>query len=89
MIDVSWRPKQRVTLATEEIEDDLFLYDPDKDHVHLLNVSASAIFELCDGTRTAQEIAQEIAKLVTPGDHDIGKDVEQTLGELREKGLIE
>jgi hypothetical protein len=88
-MDATWKPRHRGTLATEEIEEDLVLYDPDKDHVHLLNVSASAIFELCDGTRTAQEIAQEIAKLVTPGDHDIGKDVGQTLGELREKGLIE
>lgn len=89
MMDAIWKPRHRGALATEEVEEDLLLYDSDKDHVHLLNVSASAIFELCDGTRTAQEIAQEIAKLVTPGDHDIGKDVGQTLGELREKGLIE
>ena len=89
MMDASWKPRHRGTLATEEIEDDLLLYDSGKDHVHLLNVSASVIFELCDGTRTAEEIAQEIVKLVTPGDHDIGKDVGRTLGELREKGLIE
>lgn len=89
MMDATWKPRHRGTLATEEVEEDLLLYDSGKDHVHLLNVSASAIFELCDGTRTAQEIAQEIARLVPPGDHDIGKDVEHTLVELREKGLIE
>lgn len=88
-MDATWKPRHRGTLATEEVEEDLLLYDSGKDHVHLLNVAASAIFELCDGTRTAQEIAQEIARLVPLGDHNIGKDVGHTLGELREKGLIE
>ncbi len=88
-MDVGWRPRRRDTLAAEEIEEDLLLYDPDRDLVHLLNVTALAIWELCDGTRTTQEIARELEKLVSSGDHDIGKDVERTLGELREKGLIE
>lgn len=88
-MDAGWRPRHRDTLAVEEVEEDLLVYDPVKDQVHLLNVTASAIWELCDGTRTVSEIARELGERVVSGDHDIIKDVECTLGEFREKGLVE
>ncbi len=44
-------------LEVDEAEDGLVVYDPREDMVHHLNPSASVIFDLCDGSRDAAEIA--------------------------------
>lgn len=58
----------------------------------LLNETAAAILELCDGARTVSEIADELKKKnVEPGDanEDIEGDVIAFLESLRVRALLE
>ena len=50
-------PRIRDGLEPHEVEDGLVVYDGDRDRVHYLNATASAVFFFCDGTRSVDEIA--------------------------------
>lgn len=75
-------------LEVEEAEDGLVVFDPRTDTVHHLNPTAAVIFDLCDGSRDAEQIAVllgEVYELAAPPRADaLGG-----LGELAERGLIE
>jgi hypothetical protein len=46
-------------LVIETIGDELLVYDTETSRAHSLNASAAAVFEACDGTRSAEQIGQE------------------------------
>jgi PqqD family protein of HPr-rel-A system len=83
------KPRRKKGLVIDEIDADLLVYDPKSDHLHLLNATASTIWELCDGSRASQEIVEEIVKHFSSENHDIKAQVEGALQQLYEKGLIE
>lgn len=53
-------PRRVDALEINEAEDGLVIYDPAGDMVHHLNPSAAVIFDLCDGTRDPESIAEVI-----------------------------
>lgn len=55
-------PRRADSLEINEAEDGLVVYDPEHDMVHHLNPSASLIFDLCDGSRDAEEIARVLGE---------------------------
>lgn len=55
-------PRKTDALEVNEADDGLVVYDPAHDMVHHLNLSASMIFDLCDGTRDAEAIALILAE---------------------------
>ncbi len=55
-------PRRADLLEINEADDGLVVYDPVHDRVHHLNTSASMIFDLCDGTRDVEAIAQILAE---------------------------
>jgi hypothetical protein len=55
-------PRRADLLEINEADDGLVIYDPTHDKVHHLNTSASMIFDLCDGTRDVEAIAQVLAE---------------------------
>lgn len=55
-------PRRAEGLEVTEAEDGLVVYDPVHDMVHHLNPSAAVIFDLCDGSRDPQAIAQVMAE---------------------------
>ena len=80
-------PRKAASLEVNEAEDGLVVYDPQHDMVHHLNPSASLIFDLCDGTRDAEEIARVLAeawKLQAPPTDEARAGLE----ELAERKLI-
>jgi hypothetical protein len=46
-------------LVTTESKDEVLVYDQEAHHIHHLNASAATVWRLCDGERTADEIAVE------------------------------
>lgn len=50
------QPRPLDGLDVHEVEDGLVIYDAVGDRVHYLNPSASLVFSLCDGQRTAADI---------------------------------
>ena len=64
------------------------VYDKETDSLHLLNDSARAIWELCDGETSPEEIAGAIRELTGLEQEEAQSDVSGALGELRSLGLI-
>lgn len=75
----SIRPIVAPNVIEHEIDEDLVLYDPRSDSVHVLNETAAAVWWLCDGKLTCQEIAGQIAQLYGKQLPDVETDVLETL----------
>ena len=71
-----------------ELEDEMMVYAPGTEAVVTLNASARQIWELCDGTRTAGAICDELGRRFDLPAVAFSEDVMLTLDELRDKGLI-
>jgi len=64
------------------------IYNAETETLHLLNDSARAIWELCDGDTSAEEMAEAVSKLTGVDYKDASKDVETTLVKLSSLGLV-
>ena len=53
----------RDDIVTRVIDDELVIYDPVSDLTALLNISAAVAVDLCDGTRSLDEIVAEVREL--------------------------
>jgi hypothetical protein len=80
------RPKKSDGLEIDEVEDGFVIYQPDRDRVHYLNPTANLILELCDGSLTAEQIADLIAQtfeMAAPPNQEVG----EALAKLEAEGL--
>ncbi len=66
----------------------MVLYDPRADAAIGLNLTASAIWSLCDGSRSIQEITFELAREVGTEPEAIIADVERTVSELKALEIV-
>lgn len=83
------RPRRRTELLIRETGEGLFLYDPRTGVTFLLNGTAAAILELCDGRTSVPSIAEEILSVLPVCPETVHADVRRTIKELVEKGLVE
>lgn len=56
------KPRRDPRVATRTFDGETVIIDPDQNLVCMLNEVGSRIFELADGTRTPQEIAQLLSE---------------------------
>jgi PqqD family protein of HPr-rel-A system len=68
--------------------DDTAVYNPDTGTLHLLNPSAMAIWELCDGETTVEEMAVAVAELTGASTDAAESDVSAALAQLQNAGLV-
>jgi hypothetical protein len=74
-------------ITVQEVETETLLYDERTHKAWCLNRSSACIWRLCDGTRTASQIAQTASQEM---DCAVSEDlVLLALAELREKALLE
>lgn len=73
-------PKRKGELVQEPSGDGWTVYEAETDSLHVLNDSARAIWELCDGETTPEEMADAVAEL-TELDREAA--VEQVAAALR------
>jgi hypothetical protein len=83
------RPAHRPGVQEYRLGEELLLYVPECDAAHVLNPSAAAIWELCDGTRGVQEIGQELVASIGLRDSALLPDVVHGVAQLWELGLLE
>jgi PqqD family protein of HPr-rel-A system len=83
------RPKLREDVLLREVEDELLLYDPKTGETLLLNNTAAAIAEMCDGSRSPASIIEEVVSLVEGDPAQIETDIHKIIGDLRERGFVE
>jgi hypothetical protein len=81
------RPSKVGDLEVTEVEDGLVIYQARPERVHVLNQTASFVFDLCSGDRSIEEIAEEMRVMFrmteTPRDA-----VAQCVAELRGQHLL-
>lgn len=66
------------------MEDGCVVFVPATDQVHFLNETARFVFDLCDGSRTANELQQEFTDATGAG-FDLADGI---LAQFAEAGLI-
>jgi hypothetical protein len=76
-------------VLAKQLGDEVVLYLADGSAVHVLNRTALAIWSLCDGSHTAQEMEQTLrVQYAIPEEVDVAEDVRRTLGVFAAKGLV-
>ncbi len=83
------RPLRRAGASAVPLDDNLALYDTAGQLLIMLNSSAAAVWERCDGATTLDDWGGELAE--TPGGDDAGdiaEDVRLTVRKLAELGLV-
>ncbi|MCP4663589.1 MAG: PqqD family protein, partial [bacterium] len=50
--------RRRRGIECQELDDELLVTDVPADRAHFLNATMAAVWKLCDGTRTADQIAK-------------------------------
>ncbi len=71
-----------------ELDDNIAVYDEVGQLMILLNASAGAVWNLCDGSTTVDEMISELTETYPDQAAVIGDDVRQTLRKLAELGLV-
>ena len=76
-------------LIAKQLKSELMLYDPVQDAVHVLNATASLIYELCNEGKQPEEIAREMRRRFALSEgEEILKGIQDCLAELQQKGLV-
>ena len=84
-------PKILPTIMRKDLPgDEEVLTSPDGANALIVNATGAAIVDLCDGTRTVDDIAGFVTDIV-PGSEltTVRRDVQQFVGEFRTAGLLE
>ncbi|MBM3334594.1 PqqD family peptide modification chaperone [Candidatus Sumerlaeota bacterium] len=83
------KPKRKEGLVIEEVDSDLIVADFSGLQMHVLNPVAAAIWEMCDGQQTAEDMASLLAGHFGLSVEEVRRDVDRTLSEFAAKGMIE
>lgn len=57
----SAQPIRTPHVVEYQVEEDTVLFDPRCNQVHTLNGTGAVVWRLCDGSRMAEEVAQDVA----------------------------
>jgi len=81
-------PVRRTDVVLIDDEDRSLLVKPDDQGTHVLNPTARAIWELCDGVTLPSEMVDAICEVFNVEAAQAEEDVTRTLDQLTEVGLI-
>jgi hypothetical protein len=81
-------PNRRIGLWIRQVEGETSIFDPDTREVHLLNDTALAIWEQCDGRTLPSEMVAAICELSGLPDEVVTEDVVSVLDRLDGAGLL-
>ena len=70
------------------MDNEVVILNRETGEVHRLNLTASYIWDLCDGTNTAAQIAEQVAAVFDQPDAEVNEDTQQALDSLRGLGLL-
>lgn len=76
-------------LIKKRIKADLALCDPAGTELHVLNITAVKVFQLCDGSHTPEQMAEALVESFSGIEYDQAyEDVEKILAVLEGKNLV-
>jgi HprK-related kinase A len=79
---------ERDGVVTAHLDDEAVLYELGSGAIHVLNASARAVWDRCDGTATLAEIADELSAAFAAEPARVRADVEAIVDELSDRGLL-
>jgi hypothetical protein len=82
-------PVHAKTVASRLVGGEAVLVVPSRSEVHVLNEGGSAAWALIDGTRTACEVAREIADRYSEAEDRAVRDIEDFLADLESRGAVD
>ncbi len=83
------RPRRKPDYRIEQMDGELLLFHPASSQVMYCNETAGMIWALCDGERTAAEIAELLAGAYPESAAEITRDLNETLARFVAQGAIE
>lgn len=81
-------PRRKTTLEIRLVGDEVIVHDLDNAMVHVLNATAGDVLELCDGTRSIDEVAAALSKMTGVDAATIRPDIEAIVRTFTECGLF-
>ena len=85
----SQHPRPSESFTSRDLGDEYLIYDRRNDQVHVLNGTARDILLLCDGSRSAGEVAAALVDKYGVDQSTARRDVERTIRELSELGAVD
>jgi hypothetical protein len=82
------RPMRSADVWLRQTPGETAIYDPSTESVHLLNETALAIWNLCDGETTVEEMVVAICELCNMHREIVVEDVDRILTEFGAAGLL-
>jgi PqqD family protein of HPr-rel-A system len=83
------RPVRRTDVWLRNTKDEIAVYNPGTGDVYLLNETALAIWDLCDGETKPEEMMNAICDITSLPPEVVAEDVERILLEFDTAELIE
>ena len=87
--DTRMIPTPRSGLATRVVDEEVVILDRANGNVHRLNSTASAIWNLCDGKNTTDEIAAHLAEAFQLPPDQVLADVRRMVEDLEKLDLLD
>lgn len=81
-------PVPRAEVTAFPLDDELVVHDPRTGGAYVLNATAARLWSLCDGSRSAEMVVEEIVALYGIDSQVAAVDVAEFLTELAEAGLL-
>jgi hypothetical protein len=82
------RPRPVEGITGSDLGDEYLLYNQQGDKIHVLNATARRIYLLCDGNRTQEEIAGELAQRYKVDEETARSDTDAFVNELLELKVL-
>ncbi|QSQ26240.1 PqqD family protein [Pyxidicoccus parkwayensis] len=82
-------PRPREGVSGQRFGSDYIVLDADGNTLRGLNPTAIRVWELCDGTRTARDVAEQVAREYKANVQQVLDDTLRFLTELARLGLID
>jgi hypothetical protein len=87
-IDRQARPLARNDITVQVIGDEVMLYDSGNEKIHVLNHSAYAIWQLCNGANSLEDMGKQLTVQYDDSSLDLIDDIQATINEFIKKGLL-
>ncbi|RLT42670.1 MAG: PqqD family protein [Chloroflexi bacterium] len=81
--------RRNPSVLEQDLGDELLLYSAGGQDVHVLNATGRAVWRLCDGQRSPQEIAAQLQTQFSQTDErNVMADVQRMIADLTERQLL-
>jgi hypothetical protein len=81
-------PTRRPDLMARTVDDELVIFDRDRNQVHRLNTTAAYVWNSCDGRHTPSDIAKDLASDFDRAQDDVYVDVVDVINTMTRLGLL-